>query len=93
NAHPGWSPNMTEAIGDEWDKQPESLIRLEPYASDPAFIEQFQNNKSKKKQEIADLIFCTVGVVVNPDSIFVVKVKSLHAYTLQLLNVLHIMYL
>ncbi|CUB16855.1 Glycogen phosphorylase [Bacillus subtilis] len=92
-ANPGLSAIITEAIGNEWVKQPESLIRLEPYASDPAFIEQFQNNKSRKKQELADLIFCTAGVVVNPDSIFDVQVKRLHAYKRQLLNVLHIMYL
>lgn len=51
-ANPGLSAIITEAIGDEWVKQPESLIRLEPYATDPAFIEQFQNNKSKKNKSL-----------------------------------------
>ncbi len=51
-ANPGLSAIITEAIGNEWVKQPESLIGLESYASDPAFIEQFQNNKSRKNKSL-----------------------------------------
>jgi starch phosphorylase len=92
-ANPDLSTMISDSIGERWIKQPEALIDLKSFAYDAAFIEQFQLIKEKKKQELADIIFCTSGVVVNPESIFDVQVKRLHAYKRQLLNVLHIMYL
>ncbi|MCY8517543.1 glycogen phosphorylase GlgP [Bacillus atrophaeus] len=92
-ANPNLSAMISDSIGERWIKQPEALIDLKSFAYDAAFIEQFQLIKEKKKQELADIIFGTSGVVVNPESIFDVQVKRLHAYKRQLLNVLHIMYL
>ncbi|MGY3837531.1 glycogen phosphorylase GlgP [Bacillus atrophaeus] len=92
-ANPDLSAMISDSIGERWIKQPEALIDLKSFAYDAAFIEQFQLIKEKKKQELADIIFYTSGVVVNPESIFDVQVKRLHAYKRQLLNVLHIMYL
>ncbi|MED4802295.1 glycogen phosphorylase GlgP [Bacillus atrophaeus] len=92
-ANPDLSAMISDSIGERWIKQPEALIDLKSFAYDAAFIEQFQLIKEKKKQELADIIFYTTGVVVNPESIFDVQVKRLHAYKRQLLNVLHIMYL
>ncbi|WP_445429113.1 glycogen phosphorylase GlgP [Bacillus atrophaeus] len=92
-ANPDLSAMISDSIGERWIKQPEALTDLKSFAYDAAFIEQFQLIKEKKKQELADIIFCTSGVVVNPESIFDVQVKRLHAYKRQLLNVLHIMYL
>ncbi|ARW08024.1 glycogen phosphorylase GlgP [Bacillus atrophaeus] len=92
-ANPDVSAMISDSIGERWIKQPEALIDLKSFAYDAAFIEQFQLIKEKKKQELADIIFYTSGVVVNPESIFDVQVKRLHAYKRQLLNVLHIMYL
>ncbi|MCY8826521.1 glycogen phosphorylase GlgP [Bacillus atrophaeus] len=92
-ANPDLSAMISDSIGERWIKQPEALIDLKSFAYDTAFIEQFQLIKEKKKQELADIIFCTSGVAVNPESIFDVQVKRLHAYKRQLLNVLHIMYL
>ncbi|KAA6446878.1 glycogen phosphorylase GlgP [Bacillus atrophaeus] len=92
-ANPDLSAMISDSIGERWIKQPEALIDLKSFAYDAAFIEQFQLIKEKKKQELADIIFGTSGVVVNPESIFDVQVKRLHAYKRQLLNVLHIMYL
>ncbi|MGM0862288.1 MAG: glycogen phosphorylase GlgP [Bacillota bacterium] len=92
-ANPDLSAMISDSIGERWIKQPEALIDLKSFAYDAAFIEQFQLIKEKKKQVLADIIFGTSGVAVNPESIFDVQVKRLHAYKRQLLNVLHIMYL
>lgn len=92
-ANPDLSAMISDSIGERWIKQPEALIDLKSFACDAAFIEQFQLIKEKKKQVLADIIFGTSGVAVNPESIFDVQVKRLHAYKRQLLNVLHIMYL
>lgn len=92
-ANPGLTSLITEAIGTEWIKQPEQLIQLKRYATDPAFQEQLEKVKHHHKQQLATYIYEKTGVAVDESSIFDVQVKRLHAYKRQLLNVLHIMHL
>ncbi|MED1741422.1 glycogen/starch/alpha-glucan phosphorylase [Bacillus swezeyi] len=92
-ANPPLADLITEAIGDKWIKDPESLLELQPYAHDAAFIESFQKIKRQRKQILSDIIKNSTGFAVHPDSIFDVQVKRLHAYKRQLLNVIHMMYL
>lgn len=92
-ANPPLANLITEAIGDRWLKEPESLLDLRPFVHDSAFLEAFQRIKRERKQLLADMMKGSIGFAINPDSIFDVQVKRLHAYKRQLLNVLHIMYL
>lgn len=50
-ANPGLTSLITEAIGTEWIKQPEQLIQLKRYATDPAFQEQLEKVKHHHKQQ------------------------------------------
>ncbi|MFC4182859.1 glycogen/starch/alpha-glucan phosphorylase [Saccharococcus thermophilus] len=92
-ANPELSALITDAIGDRWMKEPQALIELKPYASDPAFQQTLAKVKLQRKAKLAKRIDEKMGIAVDESSIFDVQVKRLHAYKRQLLNVLHIMYL
>ena len=59
---------------------------------DKAFIEKFRRIKSENKHVLSGIIKSATGYAVDPDSIFDVQVKRIHAYKRQLLNILGIMY-
>ncbi|MGM7636300.1 glycogen/starch/alpha-glucan phosphorylase [Bacillus sp. Hm123] len=84
---------ITETIGDEWMKQPEKLALLHPYEQDTAFLKSLADVKLKRKEILAKRILEQNGIKIDPQSIFDIQVKRLHAYKRQLLNVLHILYL
>ncbi|MCL6586662.1 MAG: glycogen/starch/alpha-glucan phosphorylase [Anoxybacillus sp.] len=92
-ANPELSSLVTQAIGDGWIKEPETLLHLKPYAFDTSFREELGKVKQQRKTLLAKRIYEQTGIVVDESSIFDVQVKRLHAYKRQLLNVLHIMYL
>nr|WP_263325333.1 glycogen/starch/alpha-glucan phosphorylase [Neobacillus sp. Marseille-Q6967] len=92
-ANPALSNLISESIGSSWKYSPNELIGLLKYKDDPSFIEQLLKIKTKNKKILADIILNKNGVAVNPEALFDVQVKRLHAYKRQLLKVLHIMYL
>ena len=48
-------------------------------------------HQADSKQQLADYVAHTSGILLDPDSLFDVQVKRLHEYKRQLLNVLHIL--
>ncbi|MBW7641472.1 glycogen/starch/alpha-glucan phosphorylase [Geobacillus thermoleovorans] len=92
-ANPELSALITETIGPRWIREPEALIELKSYASDPAFQQALAAVKQQRKARLTARIYEKTGILVDESSIFDVQVKRLHAYKRQLLNVLHIMHL
>lgn len=92
-ANPALSTLISETIGTSWTHSPNELIQLLKYENDSSFINQLLSIKNQNKQRLAEIIDSKNGVIVNPEAIFDVQVKRLHAYKRQLLKVLHIMYL
>ena len=84
---------ITELIGDSWIKDTNNLKKLEKFANDEEVLERLEKIKFNNKVRLANYIEETKGIKVNPNSIFDVQVKRLHAYKRQLMNVLHILYL
>lgn len=88
------NPRMTrlisEKIGDRWIKHLEDLRQLEQFADDPGFREQWRQMKQSVKFDLAMHIEHTLGIHVDPHSLFDVQVKRIHEYKRQHLNVLHI---
>lgn len=92
-ANPGLSGLADEVIGKSWRKEPTKLAKLAKYRDDPAMHQRLREIKRQGKIRLAGYIQEHNGVQVDPDSIFDVQVKRIHAYKRQLLNALHIQYL
>jgi starch phosphorylase len=92
SANPGLAGLITATIGDGWITDLDDLRRLEPYAADKAFQEQFLAVKSANKQRLARLVKEVVGQAIDPATLFDVHVKRIHEYKRQLLNLLHVVH-
>ena len=88
------NPELTKllkiTIGDEFIKDPTELIKLKNHLDDN-ILDSLYKIKLKNKQKLAEEIYKQRGIVVNPNSIFDVHVKRIHAYKRQTLNCLRIM--
>jgi starch phosphorylase len=90
-SNPGLAALVTRNIGDGWLSDLESeLARIEPFASDAGFQEDWRAVKRANKDRLAALIRQRTGLVVDPESLFDVQVKRLHEYKRQHLNVLYL---
>lgn len=93
HANPELAGLINDSIGTRWIHHPQEMIGLIKYCEDASFQEQVAAIKRRNKLRLADYITKKHGIQVDPDSIFDVQVKRLHAYKRQLLNILHIMHL
>jgi starch phosphorylase len=92
-ANPKLTTAINETIGTNWIKNPLELNRLETFRKDKAFQNKIADIKQSNKVEFANMVKNKYGIDIDPNSIFDVQVKRLHAYKRQVLNILHIMYL
>ena len=83
---------ITEKIGDAWTTDLSQLKKLEKYADDASFLRRLTDVKRRNKVRLAEIIRATLGVDINPDSIYDVQIKRMHEYKRQLLNVLNIIH-
>ena len=91
-ANPHFSKIITEAIGDDWVTDLTQLRKLENYADDAGFQQDFLQAKRVNKERLTRIIRDTTCVIVDPDSLFDVQVKRIHEYKRQLLNLLRIIH-
>ncbi|MGM9531892.1 glycogen/starch/alpha-glucan phosphorylase [Intestinibacter sp.] len=84
---------ITSLIGDDWKKDTAKLKDLEKYLDDKDVLDKVGQIKYNNKVKLADYVYKKQGIELNPNSIFDVQIKRLHAYKRQLLNILHILYL
>ena len=96
-ANPNLSDFLTSLIGDDFIRQPEKLQDLLKFTTDTPenhkVWQRLNEIKHENKLESLELIRKYSGIKVDPNSIFDVQIKRLHAYKRQLLNVFHIIYL
>ena len=76
---------ITEAIGDKWETDLYQLEKLLPFKQDSSFMEKWQKVKTENKKSLANYIYKTTGIEVDPASLFDVQVKRIHEYKRQLL--------
>lgn len=92
-ANPQMSDLITSKIGPLWIKDLSQIKKLETYARNEEFGQQWAQIKRNNKENLAKLILQKCHIEVNPDSLFDVQVKRIHEYKRQLLNVLHCIHL
>ena len=90
-SNPGLTKLLCDTIGDSFIKHPTDLLSFEKYTHYERIQEELQRIKKENKMDLASRIYKSNGIVVNPDSIFDVQVKRIHAYKRQTLNCLRIM--
>ncbi|MGB3310018.1 MAG: glycogen/starch/alpha-glucan phosphorylase [Nodosilinea sp.] len=81
---------ISETIGDRWITNLDLLKDLEAHVDNAEFRHAWQAIKQENKWSLARYIHDTVGIEVNPDSMFDVQIKRIHEYKRQLMNVLHV---
>jgi starch phosphorylase len=91
-ANPALAHLITSTIGDGWLTDLDRLRELESNAGDAGFQTEFQKVKRSNKERLARIIEDTTRLKVDPDSLFDIQVKRIHAYKRQLLNVMHIIH-
>jgi starch phosphorylase len=90
-SNPGLTRLITSRIGDGWIRNLETeLRRLEAFAQDPAFQQDWQTVKRKNKEALAAVIKERTGISVDPASLYDVQVKRFHEYKRQHLNIFHV---
>ena len=90
NANPALANLISSTIGDRWLTDLYGLRELESHAANTDFQAEFQKVKRSNKERLARIIQDTARLKVDPDSLFDIQVKRIHAYKRQLLNVMHI---
>jgi starch phosphorylase len=91
-ANPSLAGLISTAIGDGWITDLEQLRGLERYATDAGFQAEFRKVKRTNKERLAGIIRDSSRVQPDPDSLFDIQVKRIHAYKRQLLNVMQIVH-
>jgi len=89
-SNPRLTTLITRHIGDGWMKNMGELKRLEEFANDPGFQEEWRQVKFENKKDLAAIIKERTGITVDPGSLFDIQVKRFHEYKRQHLNALHI---
>lgn len=84
---------ISDTIGEDYVFEPNKLEDLMKFVDDTAIQKRFLKIKHERKVILAGKIKEWTGIDIDPNSIFDVQAKRLHAYKRQLLNALHIMYL
>ena len=81
------NPSLTQVfdqyVGPDWITNMESLRKLEDSKYDPDLLEKIGEAKVIGKHTLATYIFNTLGIAVDPCSIFDVQVKRIHEYKRQ----------
>ena len=92
-ANPGLRSLITNTIGPDWMGNALELQKLLPYREDAAFLTELRQIKRQNKVRLGNYIAKTMGIAVDPDSIFDIQVKRIHAYKRQLLAAFKIIHL
>lgn len=89
-SNPQLAAYITELIGDGWITNLMELKKLEEFLDNEDVLRKILKIKHEKKVELAQYLYKTQNIIVNPESIFDVQVKRLHEYKRQLLNIFQI---
>ena len=90
HANTALSDLISSKIGDDWITNLDLLEEIADFADDKNFIKKFNEVKQTNKVRLAQKIFETNGIIVDPNSMFIVHAKRIHEYKRQLMTILHV---
>ncbi len=91
-ANPGLSKLITDALGsDRWITDSSRLSGLAKLTKDDTFMSAYRDVRRANKVSFANYLKRTVGVDVDPDSMFDTMIKRLHEYKRQSMRLLAIL--
>lgn len=90
-SNPDLTKLLMDTIGDSFIRHPVDLKNFERHLNDSVILNQLNKIKLYNKQKLSDTILKNENISVDPNSIFDVQVKRIHAYKRQVLNCLRIM--
>jgi starch phosphorylase len=91
--NPGQTALLNRLIGPGWEADIGRLKELEGFAADPKVQQEWQAIKLANKQRLADKLWQSHGIELDPSFLLDSQVKRIHEYKRQLLNLLHIVHL
>ncbi len=90
-ADPELTALLTRTLGEGWLSDIEtSLPRLEAHVGDPEFRGEWRAIKRRNKERLAEYVQATMGLAIDPASLFDIQCKRFHEYKRQHLNALHV---
>lgn len=89
--NPRLSDLISSRIGHGWERDLDKLRKIDKFADDAEFREEFMAVKLANKKRLAGYIQAECGIEVDPTAMFDVQIKRLHEYKRQHLNLLHIL--
>ncbi|MGL5649111.1 MAG: glycogen/starch/alpha-glucan phosphorylase [Clostridium sp.] len=92
-SNPELTKLLRNTIGDGFIKHPTDLNKFEAEVNKKEVQLELSRIKRVNKEKLAKTILDTKEILVDPDSIFDVQVKRIHAYKRQSLNCLRIMHM
>ena len=81
---------ISSKIGEDWITNLDLLEGVQDFVKDKKFVQEFINVKMANKEKLAKIIFKTCGVIVDPNSMFIVHAKRIHEYKRQLMTILQV---
>lgn len=90
-ANPGLSALLSETLGEDWKHNIDRLGQFEEHINDPSVLSRLRQIKYENKVRLSDYLKKTQNIELNPNSIFDVQVKRIHAYKRQLLFALKVL--
>lgn len=81
---------LDDTIGNGWLHDLNELKGIEAFAEDASFQARWFQAKREAKVKLSNHLVDTLGISVDPDSLFDIQAKRIHEYKRQHLNLLHI---
>ena len=90
-ANPSLTALITEHIGDAWLTDMDGISEIERFKDSPEFLDKLAASKYSNKVRLAEYVKKHQGIEIDPDSVFDIQVKRIHAYKRQMLMGLKIL--
>ena len=90
--NPKLSGLVTEAIGPQWQRDPDRLADLLAFRDDAGFLARLGEVKQRNKQALSGWLREEQGEETDPRAVFDIQVKRLHQYKRQQMNALYVIW-